>query len=66
MLDFSLAIGHRLLIFIIFGILVAELVLVRSNLDQASIIRTARIDLWYGIVAGLIVVLGFTTSYLRR
>ena len=62
MFDLSLAIGHHLLIFALFGVLVAELVLVRSSLDQSTIIRTARIDLWYGITAGLIVVEGFTRA----
>jgi putative membrane protein len=62
MFDLSLAIGHHLLIFILFGVLVAELVLVRAALDRPSIDRIARIDLWYGIVAGVIVVLGFTRA----
>jgi putative membrane protein len=60
--DLSLAIGHHLLIFALFGVLTAELVLVRPSLDQSTVARTARIDLWYGIVAGIIVVLGFTRA----
>jgi len=59
MFDLSLAIGHHLLIFTLFGVLVAELVLVRPGLDGSAITRTARIDLWYGVVAGLIVIVGF-------
>jgi putative membrane protein len=66
MFDLSLAIGHHLLIFILFGVLTAELVLVRPSLDLSTIARTARIDLWYGIVAGLIVIVGFTRGNLRR
>jgi putative membrane protein len=62
MFDLSLAIGHHLLIFALFGVLVAELVLIRSGVDKAAIARTARIDLWYGICAGAIVVLGFTRA----
>jgi len=62
MFDLSLAIGHHLLIFVLFGVLTAELVLVRPALDQATIARTARIDLWYGIVAGIIVIVGFTRA----
>ncbi len=62
MLDYSLAISHHLLIFAMFGVLVAELVLVRSGLDQATINRTAGIDIWYGIIAGLIVIVGFTRA----
>ena len=59
MFDLALAISHHLLIFILFGVLTAELVLVRSNLDRSTIARTGRIDLWYGIVAGGIVIVGF-------
>ena len=62
MFDLSLAISHHLLIFVLFGVLTAELVLVRSNIDSSTITRTARIDLWYGIVAGAIVVVGFTRA----
>ncbi len=62
MFDLSLAIGHDLLIFVLFGVLIAELVLVRPSLDKSTVARTARIDLWYGIVAGLIVILGFTRA----
>jgi putative membrane protein len=62
MFDLSLAIGHHLLIFILFGVLSAELVLVRPSLDKMTITRTARIDLWYGVVAGLIVIVGFTRA----
>ncbi len=62
MFDLSLAIGHHLLIFVLFGVLTAELVLVRPTLDKATIARTARIDLWYGILAGLIVIVVFTRA----
>jgi putative membrane protein len=62
MFDLSLAISHHLLIFALFGVLAAELVLVRSNLDQATVARVGSIDLWYGVVAGAIVVVGFTRA----
>jgi putative membrane protein len=62
MFDLSLAVGHHLLIFALFGVLAAELVLVRPSLDSQTIARTARIDLWYGIVAGAIVVVGFVRA----
>jgi putative membrane protein len=62
MLDLALAISHHLLIFALFGILAAELVLVRSNLDKASIASVGSIDLWYGVVAGAIVIVGFTRA----
>jgi putative membrane protein len=59
MFDLSLAIAHHLLVFALFGVLAAELVLVRPTVDSATIARTARIDLSYGIMAGLVVVVGF-------
>lgn len=62
MFDFILAVGHHLLIFALFGILAAELVLVRRGLDVPGVRRTVRIDLWYGILAGLIVLVGFTRA----
>jgi putative membrane protein len=60
--DLHLAIAHHLLIFILFGILVSELVLVRKGMSGADIKRVASIDLWYGIVAVLILVAGFSRA----
>lgn len=62
MLDLGLAVGHHLLIFALFGILAAEFVLVRPDMSVANMHRTARIDLWYGVAAGLIVVVGFSRA----
>jgi putative membrane protein len=59
MLDLVLAIAHHILVFSLFGVLFAELVLVRKGVDLATIGRVGRIDLMYGAVAGLIVVVGF-------
>ena len=56
--DLHLAIAHHLLIFILFGILVSELVLVRKGMSGADVTRLASIDIWYGIVALLIVIAG--------
>jgi putative membrane protein len=58
--DLHLAIAHHLLMFILFGILVSELVLVRKGISGADVTRLASIDLWYGIVAVLIVIVGFS------
>jgi putative membrane protein len=62
MLDLSLAIGHHLLIFLLFGILVAELILVRPGMDRTALNRVGAIDLWYGILAGLILAVGFSRA----
>jgi putative membrane protein len=60
--DLHLAIAHHLLIFILFGILVSELVMVRQSMTGDDIKRVAAIDLWYGIVALLIVIVGFSRA----
>ena len=62
MLDLVLAVGHHLTIFALFGVLVAELVLVRNGMDDGAIKRVANIDLWYGILAGVIVAFGFSRA----
>ena len=62
MFDLALAIAHHLLIFSLFGILVAEIVVVRPGLDAAAIVRTTRVDLWYGIIAAAILAVGFTRA----
>jgi len=59
MLDLSLAIGHHLLIFAIFGIICAEVWAVRSGMSDTAAGRIASIDLWYGILAAAILVIGF-------
>jgi putative membrane protein len=62
MLDLGLAIGHHILVFALFGVLAAELVLVRRGVDIATLGRVGRIDLWYGVLAGLIVAVGFARA----
>jgi putative membrane protein len=62
MLDLGLAIGHHLLVFALFGVLAAELVLMRKGVDLTTVARVGRVDLWYGILAGLIVAVGFSRA----
>jgi putative membrane protein len=59
MLDLILAIGHHLLIFAIFGIICAEFWAVRPGLTSVSIARIGSLDLWYGILAAAVIVVGF-------
>jgi len=61
-LDLALAISHHLLIFALFGVLFAEVVLPRPGMDQAAVMRVAAIDLWYGLLAALIIVVGFSRA----
>jgi putative membrane protein len=62
MLDLALAIGHHLLIFALFGVLCAELIAVRRGMDAAAVARIAAVDLWYGLLAGLILIAGFSRA----
>lgn len=62
MLDLAAAIAHHVLIFGLFGVLAAELVLVKQGIGQAGVRRLAAIDTWYGVLAVLILVVGFTRA----
>jgi len=62
MLDLGLAIGHHLIVFALFAILVIELALVRPGMTVATVVRMARIDIWYGILAAAIVLVGFNRA----
>jgi putative membrane protein len=62
MLDLALAIVHHILVFSLFGVLFAELVLVRKGVELATVNRVGRIDLMYGVLAGLIIVVGFSRA----
>jgi putative membrane protein len=59
MLDLVLAIVHHILIFAIFGILFAEFMTLRPGMSNATAVRIASIDLWYGVLAGAVLVIGF-------
>lgn len=62
MLDLVLAIVHHLAVFGLFGILFAELTLVRPGIDLSTVRRLATIDLAYGALAGLVLVVGFARA----
>ena len=62
MLDLVLAILHHPLIFALFSALIDELVLVNPEMDPVVAAHTASIDMWYGVLAGLILVVGFSRS----
>jgi putative membrane protein len=62
MLDLHLAIAHHLLILGLFGILFAELVLVRQDMTAGDAAQVSRIDRWYGVLAALILIVGFSRA----
>jgi len=58
-LDLHLAVIHHLLAFALLGVIVAELALANVPPTAATVQRIARIDLWYGVLAGLLIGVGF-------
>jgi putative membrane protein len=59
-LDLSLAILHHFFVFALFGVLFSELVVVRRGMDGAAVARVVPIDAWYGVLAALILIVGFS------
>jgi len=58
-LDLILAILHHLLVFSLVAILAVELVLTRPGITGPQLARLGGYDAAYGIVAGLILIVGF-------
>ncbi len=58
MTDLWLAIAHHLCVFSLAGILVAEMVLLRPGMTRERLLQLSRIDIAYGIVAALVVIVG--------
>jgi putative membrane protein len=63
MTDLLLAIAHHLLIFMLVAVLAAEMTLVRPGLAGTSLGRLARLDQLYGVIAMLIIVVGFSRVF---
>ena len=61
-LDLVLAILHHFFVFALFGVLLSEFVVVRRAMAAATAARVARIDAWYGVLAGLILIVGFSRA----
>jgi putative membrane protein len=57
--DLILSIAHHLLIFTILAVLVMELMIARPEMSTAQVLRLGRLDIAYGVVATLILVVGF-------
>jgi len=62
MADLALAIVHHLLVFSLAGILAFEIGAIRSDMTHDEVVRTARVDLWYGVLAAGIVAVGFVRA----
>jgi putative membrane protein len=57
--DLLLAIAHHMLVFSLVGILAFEIAMLRPGITDADLRRVARVDIWYGVLAGLILIVGF-------
>ncbi len=60
--DLHLAIAHHLLFLLLAGVLAFEISAVRSSMDREGILRVARVDAWYGLLAVAIIVVGFARA----
>ena len=58
LLDWALASLHHLAIFTLAAIIAFELALTARAVDDTAIARLARIDAWYGVVAGIVLAVG--------
>ena len=64
MTDLILAIAHHLLVFGLAAVLAAELAMVRTGLSGSGLKRLGIVDLHYGLIAGLVLVVGFARVYM--
>lgn len=62
MLDLALAILHHVIVFSLVAVVFAELTTVRRGMDTVAVTRVAALDTWYGVLAGLILVVGFSRA----
>jgi putative membrane protein len=60
--DLLLAIVHHVLVFALAGVLAFEIGTVSAGMKGSEIRRVGRVDTWYGILAGIIVVVGFVRA----
>jgi putative membrane protein len=60
--DLHLAIAHHLLFLLLAGVLAFEIGVVRPKMDREDILRVARVDIWYGVLAGAIILVGFSRA----
>jgi putative membrane protein len=62
--DISLAIAHHVLVFSLAGVIAFELASVRRGMDAKALRRLGIADMHYGILAVLILVVGFTRVFM--
>jgi len=57
-IDLILAIAHHLVVFLLAGLLIAEVALLRPGITALNLGRVTRVDAGYGMTAGLVIVIG--------
>lgn len=62
MTDYAFAIVHHLLVFTLAGIIAFEIATMRPEMSATDLRRIARVDLWYGIIAVAILIVGFSRA----
>jgi putative membrane protein len=62
MLDLVLAIAHHVVVFTLFALVFGEMVALGGVLNEATVRRIARLDIWYGVLAAVILVVGFVRA----
>ncbi len=60
--DLALAIAHHVLIFALAGIIAFEVGVLKPGLTARDLARLGRADMWYGILATLIIIVGFSRA----
>lgn len=60
--DLALAIGHHLLIFALAAVLAFEIGAIKTGMSGADAARVGKVDIWYGILAALIITVGFSRA----
>ena len=60
--DLALAIAHHLLVFGLAAVIAFEIASIRVEVTATDIARIARADMWYGILAAAILIVGFSRA----
>jgi putative membrane protein len=60
--DLHFAMAHHLLVFALAGILAFEIGAIHDGMTGKDARRLARVDMWYGILAAAIIIVGFSRA----
>jgi putative membrane protein len=60
--DLTLALAHHVFVFMLAGVIALEIGIIRLNMSGRDVLSVAKVDIWYGILAGAILVVGFSRA----